>query len=115
MEPGRAHGSVELGYVLHGTPLRRTTLATEAFYLAMAHVFEDLGYHRLESTCTETNMRSRRAAHRLGVTFEGIMRDKLVLKGETQSIAMYSLLAIEWPRRQQATNAWLAPPNSASG
>jgi len=115
MEVSRPHRSVELGYVLYGTPLQRTTLATEAFYLVMAYIFEELRFHRLEWTCTETNVRSRRAADRLGFVFEGIMRDKLVLKGKTQNIALYSLLATEWPQRKQAMAAWLDPANFDNG
>lgn len=115
MEASLAHRSIELGYVLFGTPLQRSTLATEAFFLILAHVFDDLGYHRLEWTCTETNARSRRSAERLGFVLEGVMRAKLVLKGQTQNIALFSLLASEWPQRRQAMAQWLAPANFDNG
>ncbi len=115
MEASAPHKTIEIGYVLYGTSLQRTTLATEAFYLAMAHIFDDLGYQRLEWTCTAQNMRSRRAADRLGFIFEGVMRSKLVLKGVTRDIAMYSLLVDEWPERQRAMRAWLDPANFENG
>lgn len=115
MEASAPHKTIEIGYVLYGPLLQRTTLATEAFYLAMAHVFDDLGYQRLEWTCTAQNMRSRRAADRLGFVFEGVMRRKLILKGATRDIAMYSLLADEWPERRQAMQDWLHPSNFANG
>lgn len=114
MEAQGEHKSIELGYVLYTTRLQRTTLATEALYLVMRHAFE-LGYARLEWTCTAENDRSRRAALRLGLTFEGIMRKKWTLKGVPRDIAMYSLLDSEWPARRAALEAWLAPDNFING
>jgi RimJ/RimL family protein N-acetyltransferase len=115
MEASAAHKGIELGYVLYAPSLQRTTLATEAFYLAMAYVFDTLGYQRLEWTCTVQNMRSRRAADRLGFTFEGVMRSKFILKGVTRDIAMYSLLAEEWKEQRNAMRDWLDPANFENG
>ena len=114
MEAQHTHSSVELGYVLYTPALQRTTLATEALYLVMRHAFH-LGYGRLEWTCTAENERSRRAATRLGFAFEGVMRRKWTLKGVPRDIAMYSLLETEWPERQAALEAWLAPNNFKDG
>jgi len=44
MEP--AHGVVEVGNILLSPVLQRTTAATEAMYLMVRHVFDDLGYRR---------------------------------------------------------------------
>ena len=115
MEASYAHKSIELGYVLYAPSLQRTTLATEAFYLIMSHVFDTLGYQRLEWTCTDANAKSRRSADRLGFTLEGVMRNKLILKGATRSIPMYSMLASEWPERRRAMRAWLDPSNFIDG
>ena len=111
MEGAGVHRSIELGYVLYAPQMRRTRIATEAFYLMMCHVFDELGYQRLEWTCTAANTISRRAATRLGFQFEGIMRSKLILKGQATDIAMYSLLANEWPGRKVALKDWLDPSN----
>lgn len=115
MEAQPAHGVIELGYVLFTPPMRRTTLATEAFQLAIAHVFDDLGYRRLEWTCTAENLPSRKAAERLGFVFEGVHRDKLVLKARPRDIAMYAMLAADWPARRDALRRWLDPANFDSG
>lgn len=114
MEGHHTHRSVELGYVLYTPVLQRTTLATESLYLVMRHAF-GLGYGRLEWTCTSDNERSRRAANRLGFTFEGVMRKKLMLKGVPRDIAIYSLLEDEWPARRAALEAWLSPSNFRDG
>jgi RimJ/RimL family protein N-acetyltransferase len=115
MEARPAHHVVELGYVLYTPPLQRTWLATEALYLIMRHVFDELGYRRLEWTCTATNRRSRRAADRLGFVFEGILRQGLFLKGKPCDICMYSMLAGEWPAHRAAFEAWLSPANFRDG
>jgi RimJ/RimL family protein N-acetyltransferase len=115
MEASSAHKAIELGYVLYAPSMQRTTLATEAFYLVMSHVFDALGFQRLEWTCTAENAKSRRAADRLGFTFEGILRSKLVLKGYTRDVAIYSLLASEWPDVKRAMRDWLDPSNFDGG
>ncbi len=76
-----AHGTVEVGNVMFSPSLQRTREATEAMYLMARHVFEDLGYRRYEWKCNAENAPSRRAALRLGFTFEGIFRQHMVVKG----------------------------------
>ncbi|WP_137933641.1 GNAT family N-acetyltransferase [Mesorhizobium comanense] len=115
MEARPAHRVIELGYVLFAPALQRTVAASEALYLIMRHVFDDLGYRRLEWTCTTDNAKSRRAADRLGFAFEGILRDGLVLKGKARDICMYSMLAREWTLADAAFRAWLSPDNFSEG
>ncbi|MDX8447931.1 GNAT family N-acetyltransferase [Mesorhizobium captivum] len=115
MEARPPHHVVELGYVLYTPPLQRTRLASEALYLIMRHVFDDLGYRRLEWTCTSTNQRSRSAALRLGFVYEGTHRQGLFLKGKPCDIPMYSMLSSEWPANRAAFEAWLDPGNFREG
>ncbi len=115
MEASSSHKSVELGYVLFSPQMQRTTLATEAYYLILSHMFNTLGFQRLEWTCTASNARSYRSAARLGLAFEGVMRRKLILKGVPCDIAMFSMLADEWPERRDAMRAWLDPANFDHG
>ena len=115
MEARLPHNVVELGYVLYPPVLQRTALATEAFYLILRHVFEDLHFRRLEWTCTASNARSRQAAVRLGFTYEGTLRQGLFLKGKPVDICMYSMLASEWRKTAQALSMWLQPGNFVDG
>lgn len=115
MEARPAHRVIELGYVLFAPALQRTVAASEALFLIMRHIFDDLGYGRLEWTCTTGNARSRRAADRLGFTFEGILRDGLMLKGRARDICMYSMLAREWELAGAAFRAWLSSDNFTEG
>ena len=111
MEP--AHGVIEVGNILLSPALQRTTAATEAMYLMARHVFEDLGYRRYEWKCNAEHQPSRRAALRLGFTFEGIFRQHMVVKDRSRDTAWFSILDHEWPERKAAFEAWLAPANFA--
>jgi len=80
-------------------------------FLMMARVFNDLGYRRYEWKCDALNAASRRAAERLGFTFEGVFRQALVYKGRNRDTAWYSMLDSEWPAIERAFGAWLDPGN----
>ncbi len=109
MEP--THGVIEVGNILLAPALQRTTAATEAMYLMARHVFEDLGYRRYEWKCNALNAPSRRAALRLGFTFEGIFHQHMVVKGHSRDTAWFAMLDHEWPARKAAFEAWLDPSN----
>ena len=111
MDP--AHGVIEVGNILLAPALQRTTAATEAMYLMARHVFE-LGYRRYEWKCNVENLPSRRAAARLGFTFEGIFRQHMVIKGRNRDTAWFAMLDSEWPARKAAFEAWLDPANFAA-
>jgi RimJ/RimL family protein N-acetyltransferase len=106
-----APGVIEVGNVLFSPALQRTREATEAMFLMARHVFEHLGYRRYEWKCNAMNEPSRRAAARLGFTFEGIFRQHMVVKGQNRDSAWFSMLDSEWPARKRAFEAWLAPEN----
>jgi RimJ/RimL family protein N-acetyltransferase len=106
-----AHGVIEVGNVLFSPSLQRTAAATEAMYLMASHVFDHLGYRRYEWKCNALNLASRRAAERLGFTFEGIFRQHMVVKGQSRDTAWFAMLDHDWPARKQAFETWLAPEN----
>ncbi|MEZ5841543.1 MAG: GNAT family protein [Hyphomicrobiales bacterium] len=103
-------GSVEVGSITYAPVLQQTAAATEAMALMMRHAFE-LGYRRYEWKCDALNEPSRRAALRLGFTFEGIFRQHFVIKGRNRDTAWYAILDHEWPRLAAAFDGWLAPEN----
>jgi RimJ/RimL family protein N-acetyltransferase len=104
-------GTIEIGHIWFGTPLQRTTAATEAIYLMAQHAFDDLGYRRLEWKCNALNAASRRAAERFGFTFEGVFRKHQVIKGRNRDTAWYAITDDEWPAIGAAFQEWLAPGN----
>lgn len=111
-----ANGSIEIGNVYWGPLISRKVAATEAQYLFMRYIFDELGYRRYEWKCNDDNLPSKRAAERFGFQFEGVFRQHLVAKGRNRNTAWYSVIDSEWPVLKQAYEAWLEPENfDASG
>jgi RimJ/RimL family protein N-acetyltransferase len=104
-------GVIEVGSVTFSPLLKRTPISTEAQFLLMAYVFDELGYRRYEWKCDSLNAPSRAAAERLGFTFEGVFRQALVYHARNRDTAWFSILDKEWPVRKQAFLAWLSAEN----
>ena len=113
MEMNPHHAHIELGNIWFSPRMQRTRAATEAMFILMRHAMEDLGYRRLTWKCNALNAPSIRAAGRLGFSYEGTLRDMLVVKGRSRSTAWFSILAAEWPEVQTRIEAWLADSNFA--
>jgi RimJ/RimL family protein N-acetyltransferase len=105
------NGVIEVGNVTFSPLLQRTPASTEAQYLLMRRVFDELGYRRYEWKCDSLNEPSRIAALRLGFRFEGIFRQAVIYKGRSRETAWYSITDAEWPARRAAFERWLAPEN----
>jgi RimJ/RimL family protein N-acetyltransferase len=107
----RAHGAIEVGSINYSPLLQRRPSATEAMYLMMARVFDELGYRRYEWKCDTLNAPSRAAAARLGFQYEGRFRQAVVNKGRNRDTDWFSIIDSEWPPLKRAYEAWLAPSN----
>ena len=105
-------GSIEIGHINFAPQLQRSRAATEAIYLMMRWAFS-AGYRRLEWKCNACNIASRRAAQRLGLSFEGIFRQTSVVKGRNRDTAWFAAIDSEWSALDQAFSVWLAPRNFA--
>ncbi|MCB8837064.1 GNAT family N-acetyltransferase [Aurantimonas sp. VKM B-3413] len=116
MRTDRANGITEIGHVCFAPGLQKTVAATEAFFLMMTRVFDELGYRRLEWKCDSGNIPSRNAAIRLGFRYEGLFRQHMIVKGRNRDTAWYAILDSEWPQLKAGFAEWLAPHNfSADG
>lgn len=102
---------VEVGWVLFSRELQKTRMATEAHYLLMRYVFEELSYRRYEWKCDALNQPSRKAATRLGFTYEGTFRQAVVYKERNRDTAWFSILDSEWKTNKQRLENWLADSN----
>ena len=105
------HGVVEVGHVHFSLLMSRSPLSTEAQYLLMRYVFDELGYRRYEWKCNSLNEPSRRAALRLGFQYEGRFRQALVVKGHNRDTDWFSILDKEWQALECAFQSWLATDN----
>ena len=102
-----ANGVIEVGHLNFSPALQRTPAATEAMYLMMRRVFDELGYRRYEWKCDALNAASRAAALRLGFRFEGIFRQAVIYKGRSRDTAWFSVIDREWPALRTVFEHWL--------
>lgn len=103
-------GSIEVGHINFSPALQKTRAATEAMFLMMEWAF-GAGYRRYEWKCDARNLPSRRAAQRLGLSYEGIFRQATVVKGRNRDTVWFAAIDAEWSALQEAFAAWLAPGN----
>jgi RimJ/RimL family protein N-acetyltransferase len=109
IDPGS--GVLEVGGINYSPRLQRHPAGTEAMYLLMRRVFDELGYRRYEWKCDALNAASRAAAARLGFRFEGIFRQAVVYKERNRDTAWFSIIDREWPALKAAFEGWLSPDN----
>lgn len=103
-------GGIEVGSICIAPRLARSAAWTEAMFLMMDWAFH-AGYRRYEWKCDSLNVPSRRAAQRLGFSYEGIFRQHMVYKGRNRDTAWFSVVDREWPALREAFAAWLSPAN----
>lgn len=104
--------SLEIGHIWHAAVHHRGQANTEAAFLLIKNAFA-LGYRRLEWKCDAMNMRSRLAALRLGLAFEGIFRQCTVSNGKNRDTAWFALLDKDWPVVRDNMRQWLDMPPAA--
>ena len=107
------NAAIELGHIWLAPAMQRTRASTEAMFLPLKLAADDLGYRRLVWKCNALNAPSKRAAERLGFTYEGRHRAHLVVKGRLRETDWYSIVGHEWPRCRDAILAWLDDSNFA--
>ncbi len=105
-----AAGSIEVGHICLSPEVAKGRVWTEAMFLMMEWAFRN-GYRRYEWKCNALNMASRRAAQRLGFSYEGIFRQAAVIKGRNRDTAWFAVIDAEWPALREAYAAWLSPRN----
>ena len=115
MRIDRANGVIEVGNINYSPLLQKTPAATEAMFLMMARVFDELKYRRYEWKCDSLNAPSRAAALRLGFQYEGLFRQAVIYKGRNRDTTWFSIVDSEWPRLKRAYEQWLAPENFDGG
>ncbi len=111
MEIQPKNSAIELGNIWFGPAMQRTRAATEAMFLLLKLAADDLGYRRLVWKCNALNAPSKRAADRLGFTYEGRHRAHLVVKGRLRETDWYSIVDHEWPACRDAMLGWLDASN----
>ena len=96
---------IEIGHIWYAPPLQGSGISVEVSWMLLSEAFERLGYRRVEWKCNALNERSRRAALKLGFSFEGVFRQHMVVKGRNRDSAWFSMLDYEWPDARAALEA----------
>jgi hypothetical protein len=73
----------------------------------MGWAFE-AGYRRYEWKCHAKNVKSRKAAQRLGFSYEGVFRQASISKGQNRDTAWFAAIDSEWPALKAAFEKYFA-------
>jgi len=90
------NGRAELGSIWYGKEAQGKEINTEATYLMLKYLFEDLKYRRIEWKCDNENIASKKAAVKLGFVYEGLFRKHMIVKDKNRDTAWYSIIDDEW-------------------
>ena len=104
------HGTIEVGHINY-SPILQNKEGTEAMFLMMSNVFNNLGYRRYEWKCNNLNNDSKKAAKRLGFKYEGLFRQMFVIKGRNRDTAWFSILDKEWKNIEKNYSKYLSESN----
>ena len=87
----RVHQFGNLGYWVRTSVVGRG-VASKASRLVARFGFEELGLHRIEILAAVSNIASQRVAEKIGAAREGVLRKRLLIRGEPQDAVMFSLV-----------------------
>lgn len=85
------HKVANVGYWVRNSAAGRG-VATAAVRPVASFGLRKLGLNRLEFLIPTINVASQRVAQKLGAKFEGMMRSRLVIAGQSHDAAMYALV-----------------------
>ena len=92
--------SAEVGYVLNPDYWGKG-IAVEALLRVLQFGFEELKLHRIEAKFIEENKPSLRVMEKVGMTFEGIQREAMLIKGAYANVGVCAILASEWKSKKR--------------
>jgi ribosomal-protein-serine acetyltransferase len=87
----RVHQMGNLGYWVRTSATGRG-IATAGMRLVARFGFEQLGLHRIEIIAAVNNIASQRVAEKAGAVREGLLRKRLLIRGESQDAVLFSLV-----------------------
>ncbi|GAA1864574.1 GNAT family N-acetyltransferase [Actinomadura bangladeshensis] len=105
--------AVEVGFTWLAASAQGSGINAEAKLLLLEHAFETLGVSRVDLKTDARNHRCRRALERLGIGFEGVLRNWSMSwapgeEGMLRDSAMFAVVVSEWPTVRQALLTRLA-------
>mgnify|MGYP004485031279 FL=1 len=93
----------EIGYVLN-PKYQNMGYATEAASLVVEFGFVTLGLNRIEAKYMSENTASRRVMEKVGMSFEGTMKERLLVKGRYRDISCCAITRKEYDEKKEREN-----------
>jgi RimJ/RimL family protein N-acetyltransferase len=103
-------GRAELGHIWYSPLAQRSRVNTEATFLLLRYLFDDLRYRRVEWKCDNGNEASKQAALRMGFQHEGVFRKHMVVKGKNRDTAWFAMIEDDWPAIKANFETYLSTP-----
>ncbi|MDB5034788.1 MAG: GCN5-related N-acetyltransferase [Chlorobi bacterium] len=94
------HARTEIGYAMHRRDWGKG-LMTEAVRGVIDFGFATMELNRIEARCEAVNTGSWRVMEKAGMTFEGILRQQMYVKGSYRDLKMYAILRRDWPEARR--------------
>jgi len=91
----KEHKSIEVGYVL-ARDYWRQGFAAEAVQRLIRFAFTEMSLNRVEAVHFPDNEASGRVMQKVGMTYEGLMREKVFIKGHFQDLKQYAIIKKDW-------------------
>lgn len=93
------HARASVGYVL-GRPYWNRGLTTEAVRAVLRFGFEVVELNRIYAVCHVDNVASERVMQKVGMSYEGTLREVALVKGGFEDRKLYAILRKEWEAKQ---------------
>lgn len=85
------HHRAEMGYALSRNYWNQG-LITEAVRTILTFGFNELNLNRIEARCISENIGSERVMQKVGMHYEGLIREQMFVKGRYVNVKLYSAL-----------------------
>lgn len=89
------HRTAEIAYAI-ARPYWGQGLMTEAVQAVLQFGFDKMELNRVEARCMVDNLGSERVMQKIGMSFEGILREQLYAKEKFHDLKLYAILKREW-------------------
>ncbi|GGD12640.1 N-acetyltransferase [Pontibacillus salipaludis] len=94
------HNVAEIGYALSKDYWGKG-ISTEAVKEVIMFGFTCMDLVRIQARCLKENRGSERVMEKAGMSFEGILRKSMLVKGKYQDLKMYSILKEEFNSKER--------------
>jgi RimJ/RimL family protein N-acetyltransferase len=91
----RGHRHGEISYSIHPRAWGRG-IATETGRLLLNQGFRHLHLHRIFATCDPRNIASGKVLKKIGMTYEGRMRETVLIRDGWRDSDLYAIVEHEW-------------------